>query len=124
MSNIFETIFNAAETALTDVITGGEAIAPVASAIPGAGAVVSEVQTGASAVLAALNAGRAIVAAAAPEVSSMAALIESIFHVTPTPGGLVLTAKTSVATVSTTPAATVAATVAAKAAKAAKPNPD
>lgn len=116
MSNWFETAFDAAETALTDVITGGEAIAPVAAAIPGAAPVVAAVETGANAVLAAITAGRAIVTAASPEISSLAAIFESLFHITPTPGGLLQTAKTSVATVSTTPAATVAATKAATAA--------
>lgn len=116
MANWFETAFDTAETALTDVITGGEAMAPVAAAIPGAAPVLTAVEGGATAVLAAIKAGRAIVTAAAPEISSIAALLESLFHITPTPGGMLLTAKTSVATISATPAATVSATKAATAA--------
>jgi len=99
MSNIFQTILNTARTVISDVQVGAKVIAPVAVAIPGAAAVDTAVQVGATAALAAIDAGEAIVTAASPEIASLIAAFESLFHITQTPQAIVLTPKTTAATV-------------------------
>ena len=99
MSNILQTILNAARTVLTDVQVGAKAIAPVAATVPGGTAIDTAVGAAATAVLTAIEAGEAIVTAASPEVSQLIAYLESLFHVTQTPQAIVLTPKTTSGTV-------------------------
>lgn len=113
MSFSFKSLFALAKTVITDVATGAEAMAPVASVIPGGAAIDAAVASAAQVANDAVDAGQALVTALTPELAQVEALLDSLFHVTPTPGGALLTARTSVATVSTTPAKTVAATQAA-----------
>lgn len=113
MSFSFASIFSFARTVLTDVAEGAAAITPVAVVIPGAGPVVAAVSAATAAAGEAITAGEGIIAAVTPEITQLEALFASLFHVNVTPGAIVLTPKTSTATVSATPATMVAATAAA-----------
>lgn len=99
MSNFLTTIFDTAELVLTDIQTGAKAIEPVAAAIPGGMAVDAAVEAATAATLAAVTASRAIVAAASPEVAQVEAYLDKLFHITQTPQAIVLTPKTTSATV-------------------------
>jgi hypothetical protein len=113
MSFSFASLFSFAKTVITDVAAGASEIAPVASLIPGGAAVDAALAGAASVANEAVTAGQSLVSALTPEVAQLEALYDSLFHVTVTPGAVVLTPKVSAATVSTTPAATQAATAAA-----------
>lgn len=116
MSFSFENLWSAAETVMTDVLEAEESIAPIVAAIPGAAPIVQKVTDAASAVNAAVTAGKSLVEAMGPMASELQSILAQLFHVTVTPGALVLTPKTSAATVPVAPApvaATQAANVAA-----------
>lgn len=99
MSFSFTSILNFARTVITDVATDIEEIAPVAAVIPGAAPVIAAITGAATAANAAIDAGSAIVAAATPEVTQLEAWFDKLFHISVTPGVIVLTPKTSTATV-------------------------
>lgn len=113
MSFSFAGLFSFARTVLTDVGEGAQAIAPIASVIPGAAPVVAAVTAAVGAANDAISAGEAIISAATPELLQAEAILASLFHVNLTPGAIVLTAKNSAGTVSATPATMTAATAAA-----------
>lgn len=113
MSFSFASLFGIAETVISGVAAGAAEMAPVASLIPGGAAVDAAVAGAASVANEAITAGQALATALTPELAQMEALIDSLFHITVTPGGALMTGKTSAATVSTTPEATKAATAAA-----------
>jgi hypothetical protein len=110
MSFSFSALFDSAETVLTDVLTGAEAIAPILPAIPGAGAVATDVESGVSAAQSVIASGKTILNDVTPAVTAALSALEAaynqLFHITATPGAVVLTPKTSVATKATTSAAT------------------
>jgi hypothetical protein len=115
MSFSFANFFTFAKTVTTGVAAGADELAPVANIIPGGAAIDAAVKGAATIAGEAIDAGEALIAAAAPELSQAIALWDSLFHITMAPGSLILTPKTSVATVptATASAATVAATQAA-----------
>jgi hypothetical protein len=99
--SFFSTLFAGAKTVLTDVMTGSEAIEPVVTAIPGAGTVAVAIDAGAKAALTTISAGEAIYNAASPEITAIEGYLETLFHISLTPSAIVLTPKTSAATVAT-----------------------
>lgn len=112
MNFSFASIFKFARTAISGVASGADAIAPIAAAIPGAGPIVAEVQIAAKVASEGVDAAEGLVSALTPELAQAEALIASLYHMAFTPGAIVLTPKTTVATISTTPEATKAATAA------------
>jgi hypothetical protein len=111
MSFSFASLFSFAKTVLTDVAAGEKAIAPVASVIPGAGAVLTAAQGVTTAVSAVIDAGESAAAALGPEAAQVETWLDALFHIDITPGAIVLTPKTSVATVTTASAASLTASV-------------
>jgi len=131
MSNGLETFFGKLATAAKAAITDIQPFVPIAQEIggavgalvPGAAPVIAGIEAGAASIAAlapaavqnaqtAITAVESIAAAASPEFTTLESWFDKIFHITPVPGGVVLTAKTSTATVPTTAALTPAATAA------------
>lgn len=124
MSFSFSAFLAAAESAFTTVVTDVAPIIPLAEQVagvvgtfvPGAGPTIALIEAGANSVAAiaptaiadaqsAIATGQKILADMTPEISSLEATFDKIFHITPTPQGLLLTAKTTSATA---PAAAIA----------------
>ncbi len=124
MSFSFAAFFQAAESAYTTVVTDAAPIIPlveegasvVGALVPGATPTISAVEAGAASVAAiaptaiadvqaAVATGKKIITDMTPEVASLESIFDQIFHITPTPQGLLVTAKTTAATA---PAASIA----------------
>jgi hypothetical protein len=129
MSNVLETFFAKLVSVATTAITDIQPFVPIAQEIggavatldPAAAPVVAAVEAGAASISAiaptavqqaqtAITAVQNIAASASPLLTEFESLWDSIFHITPVPGGALLTAKTAAATVpvgaTLTPAAT------------------
>lgn len=121
-ASFFETLFTTAEKALTEitpivqpVVTAAEELAPIVKTIVPSAAPVIDVVTAAKNSIeavaptavqdatAAINVARQAYTDLGPAVAALEASIGSLFHVTATPQAIVLTPKTTAATV---PAAT------------------
>lgn len=124
MSFSWSTLLSSAESALSTIavdagpiVQAGSALAPVIDLIPGTAPVVTAIEAGAAAITAiapaavqdatnAIAAGQKIVSDASPIITEFESIFDTLFHITPTPTGAVLTAKTSAPTA---PAAAIAA---------------
>lgn len=124
MSFSFAAFLAAAESAFTTVVTDVAPIIPLAeqagtvvsALVPGAAPTIAAIEAGAASIAAiaptaisdvqsAIATGQKILADVTPEISSLEATFDKIFHITPTPQGLLVTAKTTSATA---PAAAIA----------------
>lgn len=124
MSFSFSAFLAAAESAFTTVVTDVAPLVPLAEQVagavgtfvPGAGPTIALIEAGANSVAAiaptaiadaqsAVATGKKILSDLAPAVTSLEATFDKLFHITPTPQGLLVTAKTTSATA---PAAAIA----------------